>query len=122
MKLLADENLNCIITRDLRNAGHEVISISEDSPGIPDEQVLELANRHGALLLTGDKDFGEMAYRQKLVHHGVTLIRLAGLRTDEKSRILQKVLEMHGDELKKSFTVIAPNQIRIRKPQPSTDH
>ena len=116
MKLLADENMNRLVVLHLRSVGHEVISISEDHPGIPDEEVLELANRHHAILVTGDKDFGELAYRLLLVHHGVILVRLAGLPTEEKARILQKTLEVHTHELKNSFTVITPNQIRIRKP------
>lgn len=116
MRLLADENLNCIIVAHLRDAGHHVISISEDHPAIPDEAVLEMANSSQAILITADKDFGELAFRQNLVHCGVILLRLSGLPTEEKAQIIQIVLETHHDELKNSFTVISPDQLRIRKP------
>ncbi len=116
MRLLADENLNSLIVAHLRDAGHHVISVSEDHPGIPDEAVLEMANTKRAILITGDKDFGELAFRQNLIHCGVILVRLAGLPNEEKAKILQKSLEIHGEELRNSFTVISPDQIRIRKP------
>lgn len=116
MRLLADENMNRLIVGHLRNAGHEVISISELHPGIPDEQVLDMANANRAILLTCDKDFGELAFRQNLIHCGVILVRLAGLPTEEKAEIIENVLETHCDELKNSFTVISPDQLRIRKP------
>lgn len=116
MKLLADENIHFQIVADLRAEGHNVISISEDFPSVLDETVLELANRNNAILITSDKDFGELTYRQSLIHHGVVLVRLAGLTTSEKSAILRDLIEKHGHELAKSFTVVSPSQIRIRKP------
>jgi predicted nuclease of predicted toxin-antitoxin system len=117
MRLLADENLHRVIVAHLRNAGHDVISVSELSPGIPDEEVLGMANSNRCLLLTGDKDFGELAFRQNLVHHGVLLLRLTGLQTEDKAELVLKVLETHGTELEQAFTVITPTQIRIRKRQ-----
>ncbi len=116
MKLLADENIHCQIVADLRAVGHDVISISEDFPSVLDETVLDLANRNNAILITSDKDFGELTYRQSLIHQGVVLVRLAGLPTSEKSDILRKLIDMHGHELAGAFTVVSPKQIRIRKP------
>lgn len=115
MNLLADENIHRDIVADLRADGHDVISISEEYPSVQDKTVLELANRNNAILITSDKDFGELTYRQSLIHHGVILMRLAGLSTSEKSNILRNLISLHGSELAKSFTVVSQNQIRIRK-------
>ena len=63
MNLLADENINQQIVDRLRQDGHVVWYVVEMDPGISDDVVLDLANREGALLLTGDKDFGELVFR-----------------------------------------------------------
>ena len=115
MNLLADEDIHRQIVADLRADGHDVISISEEFPSVQDETVLQLANHNNAILITSDKDFGELTYRQSLIHHGVVLIRLAGLPTSEKSIILRNLIAAHGHELARAFTVVTPNQIRIRK-------
>ena len=60
MRLVADENLDLTVVKRLREAGHEVFAVVEMEPGIPDEAVLGLANSHGAMLVTEDKDFGEI--------------------------------------------------------------
>jgi predicted nuclease of predicted toxin-antitoxin system len=117
MRLVADENINRLVVQHLRKAGHEIVAIAEDHATISDESVLDIANERQSILLTSDKDFGELAYRQNLVHCGIILVRLAGQTTEQKSIILEKVLNTHGDELRNSFTVITSDQVRIRKPQ-----
>lgn len=115
MKLLADENLDGTVVALLRDAGHQVIAVAEMEPGISDDVVLQRANLEEAMLLTEDKDFGELAFRQFLIHHGVILIRLAGLPVATKAAMLIELLEAHGSELPHAFTVITPGMARIRK-------
>jgi predicted nuclease of predicted toxin-antitoxin system len=79
MNFLADESVGHLVVEHLRQEGHRVLYIAELGPGMPDEAVLNLANQETALLLTADKDFGEMVFRQGLNIHGVVLIRPAGL-------------------------------------------
>jgi len=64
MNLLADEGVERQIVERLRQAGHTVIYIAEIEPGISDETVLSRSNMSNALLVTLDKDFGELAFRQ----------------------------------------------------------
>ena len=71
MKLLADETLDLSVVARLRQAGHQVLAVAEMAPGIPDGVVLDRANAEAAMLITEDKDFGELAFRQSLVHRGV---------------------------------------------------
>jgi predicted nuclease of predicted toxin-antitoxin system len=84
-------------------------------PGIGDDVVLERANADGALLLTHDKDFGELVFRQRLVHLGVVLVRLAGLSATMKASVVSSAIAQHGGEMPNSFSVISPGRIRIRK-------
>ena len=71
MKLVADESVDFPIIEALRTAGHDVLAVIELAPGINDETVLELANQRQALLLTADKDFGELVHRLRRIHRGV---------------------------------------------------
>ena len=118
MNLGADENVDAGIVSALREAGHAVTYVRELDPGIDDERVLRLADSQGALLLTSDKDFGELVFRQRLLHSGVILFRLAGLPLDIKAKILVSALATHVRELPTAFTVIGPRSLRIR---PSSD-
>lgn len=116
MNLLADEGIDRQIVDSLREAGHDVLYAAEMEPGVSDEAVLELANENGATLLTSDKDFGELVFRQRHVSSGVVLIRLSGLSTESKARIVVSAIAEHGDELSPdTFTVVTPGAIRIRK-------
>ena len=94
-----------------------MLSIAEMEPGIPDDWVLDRANAEGALLLTADKDFGEMVYRHHRISGGVVLIRLAGLSPMHKADIVASVIREHGPELSDAFTVISPGNVRIRRRQ-----
>jgi predicted nuclease of predicted toxin-antitoxin system len=71
MNFLADESVDRPIVERLRQEGHQVSYIAELGPGMSDDAVLNLANQQTALLLTADKDFGEMVFRQRLHTHGV---------------------------------------------------
>ena len=114
MNILADESVDRQIVERLRQAGHGVTYIAEMEPGISDEIVLQRANEKEALLLTVDKDFGELTYRQKLIHHGVVLIRLAGLSNQVKADVVAQALRERGGEFVNAFTVISPGMIRVR--------
>jgi predicted nuclease of predicted toxin-antitoxin system len=115
MKLVADENIDLSVVARLREAGHVVLAVAEMDPGISDDVVLETANAGNAILMTEDKDFGELAFRQSLAHHGVILVRLAGLPGASKATALIHLLQAHGHELTGSFTVVSPGMVRIRK-------
>lgn len=112
--ILADESVDAPIVAALRAAGRAVAYIAEDAAGVTDDVVLERANAATALLLTADKDFGEMVYRQKRTHHGVVLLRLAGLSSVEKTGIVLDAFHRHEAEFVGCFVVIGKNGIRIR--------
>jgi len=67
LNLLADEGVDRQIVNRLRREGHDILYIAEMEPGMPDEAVLESANRESRLLLTADKVFGELVFRQRRI-------------------------------------------------------
>lgn len=116
MKLLADENVERPIVASLRAHGHQVTSIAELAPGITDTEVLELANQEEELLVTADKDFGDLIFQRHYQIVGVILVRLPdSLSSLEKSDIIANVVKIHGNALLHSFTVITSNKVRITK-------
>jgi predicted nuclease of predicted toxin-antitoxin system len=116
MKIIADENIDYKIIQELRNEGIEVFSISESQFGIKDKEVLEVANHLEALLITEDKDFGELVFRLRLPNHGVLLIRLS----DDLPRatIIGKVVETilkYNESLFHCFSVLDDYQMRTKR-------
>lgn len=115
MKLLADEGVDKPIVNAVRNAGFDVSYILETNQGAEDDFILALAYAQKRILITQDKDFGELIYRLKQAHYGVILIRLQGYAPELKAKITTSLLLDHESELTEAFTVIQPNAIRIRK-------
>lgn len=118
MDFVADESVAGPILARLRADGHVVESVRESSPGILDPAVLQRATSNGQLLLTEDKDFGELVYRDHATHLGVVLVRLDGLSRRAKCDIVSAAFRDHGPEFAGSFTVISARGVRIRKPTP----
>ena len=114
MILLADENIDQSIVTRLRLDGHEVLAVAELEPSLSDDRVLTLSGDRQRLLLTADKDFGDLVFRQQLVSAGVILIRLEGFSTHAKAAIVSAALREHETRLMNAFTVISPGMVRIR--------
>ncbi len=114
MNLLADEGVDRPIVEALRREGYTVLYVAEMSPGLSDTAVLAQAREVHALLLTADKDFGVLIFQQHQLTTGVILLRLAGLKPQEKARRVVRVLATYGRKMPKAFTVITPQHVRIR--------
>lgn len=121
MEFVVDENVPSIIATRLRADGHTVVSISEVSPRALDEQVLAQSISLDAVLLTIDKDFGELVFRLGMGSKGVALIRLAGLSTQLKADTVAEAIAEIGGQMRGAFTVIAPGRVRVRPPAPGAD-
>ena len=73
MKLLADESYAGPVIRALRSAGHDVVSMAESAKGSPDEAVIAEALSAGRVLVTEDRDFGELVFARAHTSAGVVL-------------------------------------------------
>jgi predicted nuclease of predicted toxin-antitoxin system len=116
MNLLADEGLERVVVERLRRDGHSVGWVAELAPSVPDEEVLRLAIAGGAVLVTEDKDFGELVYRRRLGHTGVVLVRLEGLPNALKAEIVSEAMRAYGQEMAGAFSVVSPDSVRVRRP------
>ena len=98
MRFLADENFPIDAVDALRLAGHDITSIRTLAPGISDHDVLKLAQVERRILLTFDKDFGELAFRVGLPSSsGIILFRLKPMSPGEVGQIAVSVLQSRQD-------------------------
>jgi predicted nuclease of predicted toxin-antitoxin system len=115
MKLFADESVDRLIVERLRADGHNVTYVAEVEPSISDVEVLQRANELSALLLTLDKDFGELIFQQRLdTSLGVVLIRLTGVSAERKAEIVSQAFQKHENDFPRSFSVISAGRVRIQ--------
>ncbi len=116
MPIVADESVDFGIVTTLRNHGFDVLAITELFPSIPDPQVLRFAVEQNALLLTEDKDFGELVYRLRLPHRGILLIRILESGGEAKYERVVRELFAHAEELTNAFSVLSDEKLRIKHP------
>jgi predicted nuclease of predicted toxin-antitoxin system len=120
MRFLADENFARPALEALRKAGWEVVSIAEECPGVPDEDVAALCAAQERILLTFDKDFGELVFRRGLpAGSGVVLFRLTPDSPAEAAEVALALVQSHPD-LAGSFCVVTRDRIRIRPLSPGS--
>jgi predicted nuclease of predicted toxin-antitoxin system len=113
MRLLANENFPRVAVEVLRSLGHDVLWVAESCPSVRDESVLALAVRDSCVLLTQDKDFGELAFRSGLpAKCGIVLFRLVPLPT-LVAELARKVFSENAD-FSGEFVVVEKGRIRER--------
>jgi predicted nuclease of predicted toxin-antitoxin system len=109
MRLLADECCDALLVEGLRRDGNEVLYMKEFSPGAADYTVLQLAASQQRVLLTEDKDFGELVVRLRLPADGIVLLRINPADSALKLTRLRHLLQHHVGRLPGSFTVGLPH-------------
>lgn len=114
--ILADENVVSAVVARLRADGFDVVWIAEVEPSANDLTVLERAASQRRVLLTDDKDFGELVVREGRAHRGVVLLRLAGMATEERADLVSRLFATEGLNLADAFTVVeADGRVRVRR-------
>src|SRR5438270_7861465 len=113
MNFLADESCAGPVLRALREAGHDLFAIGEVARGATDEQVLERALNEKRVLITEDRDFGELVYARGRSSAGVILIRFPSRARRAKSATVIQAVSKLGSRLGDAFTVVEPGRLRI---------
>ena len=114
MRFIVDESTGAAVVRHLHAAGHDVLAVADEMPQAGDPDVLARAAHEGRILVTNDKDFGELIFRSGQAHSGVLLLRLQDESSANRVRVVQTVLERYADRLSGSFTVATDGYVRIR--------
>jgi predicted nuclease of predicted toxin-antitoxin system len=98
----------------LRELGYDVIYVAEHAPSETDDNILAWARREQRILLTQDKDFSELIFRDDNPTYGVVLIRIAGSHRLERASRIQTLVEHHENDLLNAMTTVTLDRIRIR--------
>jgi predicted nuclease of predicted toxin-antitoxin system len=114
MDLLVDENVPTAVLRRLRQDGWSVIAMSEIAPGEDDMLVAARAKNAGLVLLTADRDFGELTFHRGLPLVGVVLLQLERLSLHAQVERVATFLSAERANLAGSFTVLEPASVRRR--------
>ncbi|MBI3599491.1 MAG: DUF5615 family PIN-like protein [Nitrospinae bacterium] len=115
LKFLVDVGVSKKVEKWLLNNGYNIKSVRDINPRMLDKEILKIAVSERRMVITMDKDFGELVYNSGLPHAGVLLLRLESARSDEKVEIVKKILEKYSDKLIYNFCVFKDGQLRIRK-------
>jgi predicted nuclease of predicted toxin-antitoxin system len=113
VRLVADENCDFSLVTELRSAGHDVVAIGEQMAGADDQTVIDFARSGRRLLLTEDKDFGQLVFAAAKQHSGVILTRYPASARSALTPAVLKLLSDNGENLYSRFAVLEPGRVRV---------
>ncbi|HEY1980582.1 MAG TPA: DUF5615 family PIN-like protein [Xanthobacteraceae bacterium] len=114
MRWIADECVDAELVWRLRDSGHDVISVAEISPAASDADVLRQAQIERRVLLTEDKDFGDLVFRRGQSVPGVVLLRIDPARRELKIIRLNAAISRFGENLVGRYTIVEEARFRAR--------
>ncbi len=113
--IIVDENVDQLLIDQLKESSYKIISIRDQHAGISDREVIEIAKIHQGIVITEDKDFGELVFSYYIRGCSVILLRYG---KPDHDKIVNKVLK-GLDECAKSrehlFITITNKKIRMRR-------
>jgi predicted nuclease of predicted toxin-antitoxin system len=114
MRFMVDESTGAAVVEYLRRSGHDVLAVGEAMPQADDRDIIARAARDERVLITNDKDFGELVFRSGWVHCGILLLRLRDESPSSRLNVIKSVLERYADRLPGQFVVATEDRVRVR--------
>lgn len=115
MKFIVDESSGKGVAQFLISKGYDVIYVGDFMEQALDESILEYASAENRVLVTNDKDFGELVYKKQKRVAGLILIRPKDERPSKRIQLIQYLLDKHWHQIEGNFVVITEKVVRIRK-------
>jgi predicted nuclease of predicted toxin-antitoxin system len=113
IKFLANVNVEKPLIDFLNEKGFNVKWVTSIDKRMPDDRVCEIANSEQRIIITNDKDFGEIVFYQKKIAYGIILMRVKGQNSSEKIILLDKLLENYLDKIANHFVVLTNTKFRF---------
>ena len=114
MKLIVDVGVGRAVEETLREMGHDVLSVRDIDAGMGDREILEHAAVEERLLVTMDKDFGDLAVREGAANAGVLLLRLEEASGGEKAQVVRRIMDDYGERIANHVAVYQGGRLRVR--------
>jgi predicted nuclease of predicted toxin-antitoxin system len=114
LKFLVDVGVGMSVDKWLRENGHDVLSVRDVDSRAKDPDILQSAVREARMIITMDKDFGELVYSSGLAHSGVLILRLEDATSKEKVEVLKAILSEFATSIENKFCVYQKGKLRIR--------
>ena len=114
MRWLVDECVDAGLVAHLRSAGHDVVYMAEAAPAANDKDVMLRAQAEGRVLLTDDKDFGDLVFRRGEPIPGVVLLRIDPAMHDLKRARLDAAIKRFGENLRGRYSIVEEARFRTR--------
>jgi predicted nuclease of predicted toxin-antitoxin system len=121
LKFLADESCDFGVVRELRDNGHDVLAVCEFAKRLEDPDVIDLSVRKDRILITEDKDFGQLVFAHGHGTCGVILVRFPATARRRLPSDLVRLVEQKKQALRNSFVVLEPGRFRVARLPPAPD-
>lgn len=113
MKFIIDENISFAVVAFLRKNAHDVLYVAEKIKSFDDASILKIAFKEKRILITKDKDFGNLVFRKNFPHSGVIFLRLSNDNGTNTINFLTFLLKIKNINFSKSFIVVNDKNIRV---------
>jgi len=113
--IIIDENVDQVLIDRLGGKNYKIISIKEYKRGITDRKIIELAKSKNGLIITEDKDFGELVFSHGIKDCSVIFLRYNKTDYDLIEKNILKLLEDYYENPGHFFITVTKSEIRIRK-------
>lgn len=115
MRFLVDVGVGRAVEKLLVNRGYEVKTIRSLDPRMTDIDIIRLAVSEERMVITMDKDFGELVYHASEKHCGVLLLRMGNSSAGEKTAVVSYILDHYAQSIYGNFCVYHNSRLRIRR-------
>ena len=115
LRFLVDVGVGKGVEEYLREEGYDTKAVRDIDPRLEDSVIIRTAVSENRMVITMDKDFGELVYHSSMEHSGVLLLRLEDATGSEKLKVVKNIMNNYADLIKNSFCVFQNDKFRIRK-------
>lgn len=113
LKFMIDVGVGKKVEQWLEEQGYDVKTVRSFDPKAEDAEILRIAESESRMVVTMDKDFGELVHRSGKAHAGVLILRLEDATGDEKADVVKRILSEHSDKIQSRFCVFQAGRLRI---------
>jgi len=115
LKFLVDVGVGKAVELFLKGQGYDTKTVRAIDPQMPDEEIIRLSSKENRMIITMDKDFGELVYHYGIDHCGILLLRLEDATGSEKQEVVASILAKHSTDIVNRYCVFQNDKLRIRK-------